>query len=78
MTKPPETRIGASAAVLHGGRLLSPARYHEAALIAGLTGVGMAAGRAFSAVPLYRLATCWLPIAPGWLAWRALLRREYV
>jgi hypothetical protein len=22
--------------------------------------------------------TYWLPIAPGWLAWRALLRREYV
>jgi glycosyltransferase 2 family protein len=50
----------------------------EAALIAGLTGVGMAAGPAFSAVLLYRLATYWLPIAPGWLAWRALLRREYV
>jgi undecaprenyl-diphosphatase len=50
----------------------------EAALIAGLTGVGMAAGPAFSAVLLYRLATYWLPIAPGWLAWRTLLRREYV
>jgi glycosyltransferase 2 family protein len=50
----------------------------EAALIAGLTGVGMAAGPAFSAVLLYRLATYWLPIVPGWLAWRALLRREYV
>jgi glycosyltransferase 2 family protein len=49
-----------------------------AARIAGLTGVGMAAGPAFSAVLLYRLATYWLPIAPGWLAWRALLRREYV
>src|SRR5512135_3459214 len=30
MTKPPETRIGASAAaVQHGGRLLSPARYRH-------------------------------------------------
>jgi glycosyltransferase 2 family protein len=50
----------------------------EAALVAGLTGAGMAAGPAVSAVLLYRLATYWLPVAPGWLSWRALLRREYV
>jgi glycosyltransferase 2 family protein len=50
----------------------------EAALVAGLTGVGVAAGPAVSAVLLYRLATYWLPIAPGWLAWRVLQRREYV
>jgi glycosyltransferase 2 family protein len=50
----------------------------EAALIAGLTGVGMQAGPAVSAVLLYRLATYWLPVAPGWLSWRALVRREYV
>jgi len=24
------------------------------------------------------LATYWLPVAPGWLSWRALPRREYV
>ena len=48
----------------------------EAALVAGLTGVGMLA--AVSAVLLYRLATYWLPVGPGWLSWRALLRREYV
>ncbi len=50
----------------------------EAALVAGLTGVGMAAGPAVSAVLLYRLATYWLPIAPGWLSWRVLQRWEYV
>jgi undecaprenyl-diphosphatase len=50
----------------------------EAALVAGLTGVGMQAGPAVSAVVLYRLATYWLPVAPGWLSWRALLRRGYV
>jgi len=50
----------------------------EAALVAGLTGVGMAAGSAVSAVLLYRLATYWLPVAPGWLCWRVLQRREYV
>jgi undecaprenyl-diphosphatase len=38
----------------------------------------MQAGPAVSAVLLYRLATYWLPVAPGWLAWRALLRRDYV
>jgi glycosyltransferase 2 family protein len=50
----------------------------EAALVAGLTGVGMAAGPAVSAVLLYRLAIYWLPVAPGWLCWRVLQRREYV
>ena len=50
----------------------------EAALIAGLRGVGMAAGPAVSAVLLYRLATYWLPVLPGWLSWRFLQRREYL
>ena len=50
----------------------------EAALIAGLTGVGMLSGPAVSAVLLFRLATYWLPVAPGWLSWRALQRREYI
>jgi len=50
----------------------------EAALVAGLTGTGMLAGPAISAVLVYRLATYWLPVAPGWLAWRGLQRREYV
>ena len=50
----------------------------EAALIAGLTGVGMQSGPAVSAVLLYRLATYWLPVAPGWLSWRVLQRRGYV
>jgi uncharacterized protein (TIRG00374 family) len=50
----------------------------EAALVAGLTGVGMAAGPAVSAVLLYRLTTYWLPVAPGWLSWRVLQRCEYV
>ena len=48
----------------------------EAALVAGLTGAGMLAGPAVSAVLVYRLATYWLPVAPGWLSWRVLQRRE--
>ncbi len=50
----------------------------EAALVAGLTGVGMQAGPAVSAVLLYRLAAYWLPVLPGWLCWRFLQHREYV
>ena len=50
----------------------------EAALVAGLTGVGMQARPAVSAVLLYRLATCWLPVLPDWLCWRFLQHRGYV
>lgn len=43
----------------------------EAALIAGLTGFGLASGPAVAAVLSFRLLTFWLPILPGWfsLAW---------
>ncbi len=50
----------------------------EAALVAGLTGVGMQAGPAVSAVLVYRISTYWLPVLPGWLSWRFLQRRGYV
>jgi undecaprenyl-diphosphatase len=50
----------------------------EAALVAGLTGVGLSTGPAVSAVLTYRLATYWLPVLPGWLSWQLLLRRSYV
>jgi undecaprenyl-diphosphatase len=50
----------------------------EAALVAGLTGVGMQPGPAVSAVLTYRLATYWLPVLPGWLAWVYLQRKEYL
>jgi undecaprenyl-diphosphatase len=50
----------------------------EAALVAGLTGVGMASGLAVSTVLTYRLVTYWLPVLPGWLAWHVLQRRSYV
>ncbi len=50
----------------------------EAALIAGLTGVGMSPGPAVSAVLTYRLSTYWLPIIPGWLSLRLLQRRDYL
>ncbi|MBD8077931.1 hypothetical protein [Cellulosimicrobium arenosum] len=48
----------------------------EAVLVASLTGVGLDATTALAAVVLYRLATFWLPIAPGAVAFRSLTRRE--
>ena len=50
----------------------------EALLTAGLTGLGISSGAAVSAVLIYRLATYWLPVLPGWLFWRLLQRMDYV
>jgi glycosyltransferase 2 family protein len=48
----------------------------EVALIAGLRAAGMPSEEAVPAVFLYRLATFWLPILPGYLAYVVLQRRE--
>jgi uncharacterized protein (TIRG00374 family) len=50
----------------------------EAALVAGLTGIGLPPGPAVSAVLTYRLATYWLPVLPGWICLRILQKRDYV
>ena len=50
----------------------------EAALVAGLTGVGLSPGAAVSSVLTYRLATYWLPVVPGWVSLSFLQRRNYV
>ncbi|MGY1785071.1 lysylphosphatidylglycerol synthase domain-containing protein [Geodermatophilus sp. SYSU D00698] len=50
----------------------------EAALIAGLVGVGMDHTVAVPAVFLYRIATFWLPVLPGWAAFAWLRRERYV
>jgi glycosyltransferase 2 family protein len=50
----------------------------EAALIAGLTGLGLSSGAAVSAVITYRLATYWLPVVPGWASLNVLQRRDYI
>ena len=47
-------------------------------LIAGLAGLGISSGAAFSAVLIYRLATYWLPVPPGWLCLRQLQTMDYV
>ena len=48
----------------------------EVTLIAGLTAAGMASEAAVPAVFLYRLATFWLPILPGYIAYVVLQRRQ--
>jgi undecaprenyl-diphosphatase len=47
----------------------------EAALAAGLTALGLASDVAVPAVFLYRLATFWVPVLPGWLGFTILQRR---
>jgi glycosyltransferase 2 family protein len=44
----------------------------EAALVAGLTALGVPTGPAVAGVLAFRLLTFWLPILPGWFAYRAL------
>ena len=48
----------------------------EVALIAGLTAAGMTSEAAVPAVFLYRIATFWLPILPGYVAYVMLQRRD--
>ena len=50
----------------------------EAALIGGLVAAGMDKAVAVPAVFLFRLATFWLPILPGWLSFTWLQRHDYV
>jgi uncharacterized membrane protein YbhN (UPF0104 family) len=44
----------------------------EAALVAGLTAAGTPTAPAVAAVLAFRLLTYWLPVLPGWLAYRRL------
>ena len=49
-----------------------------AALVAGLTGVGIDGAVAVSAVVVFRFATFWFPLLPGWFAFHALERRDAI
>jgi glycosyltransferase 2 family protein len=49
----------------------------EAALVAGLTGVGVAAGPAVAGVLAFRLVTFWAPTIPGFFAFRVVRRRGW-
>lgn len=46
----------------------------EATLAAGLSSAGMRTDTAIGAVLLFRIATFWLPLVPGWFAFTALQR----
>jgi uncharacterized protein (TIRG00374 family) len=46
----------------------------EAALVAGLAGIGIPAAHAIPAVVVFRFATFWLPIPIGWLSYQGLQR----
>jgi uncharacterized membrane protein YbhN (UPF0104 family)/tRNA A-37 threonylcarbamoyl transferase component Bud32 len=48
----------------------------EAALVAALSGYGMADSAAVSAVLTFRLATYWVPMIPGWIMFQQMQRRE--
>jgi uncharacterized membrane protein YbhN (UPF0104 family) len=50
----------------------------EAALITGLTATGVPDELAVPAVLVYRVATFWLPVLPGWLAFTLLTRRGVI
>ena len=50
----------------------------EVALSTGLAAAGMPSAAAVSAVLLFRLATFWLPVPVGWLAFQWLQRRDAI
>jgi undecaprenyl-diphosphatase len=50
----------------------------EATLVAGLRGANLAGSAALGAVLLFRVATFWLPILPGILAFRYLERTDQI
>jgi uncharacterized protein (TIRG00374 family) len=50
----------------------------EAALISGFAAAGVPHAIGVPSVFLYRLATFWLPILPGWLCFRWLKRNDYL
>ncbi len=50
----------------------------EVALSTGLAAAGMASAAAISAVLLFRIATFWLPVPIGWLAFHWLQRQDVI
>lgn len=50
----------------------------EAAAVVGLTALGIPAGPNVAGVLAFRLATFWLPIVPGWIAFRVSHQRGVI
>ncbi len=80
-----DTSVAAAGAVYLAGMAVASAApvpggigAMEAALISGLTAVGVPGEIAIPGVFLYRLVTFWLPILPGWLAFTRLQRADAI
>ncbi|NBO46520.1 MAG: hypothetical protein EBU85_05860, partial [Actinobacteria bacterium] len=50
----------------------------EAIMSAALAAAGLDVSTALSATLLFRLVTFWLPVIPGWAAFRYLTNRRYI
>jgi uncharacterized membrane protein YbhN (UPF0104 family) len=50
----------------------------EAALVASLLSIGTPAGSALAVALLYRLASYWLPILPGYVCFQIALKKRYI
>src|ERR671938_129446 len=50
----------------------------EVALAAGLVAVGVPSGAAVAAVLIYQLLTFWLPLIPGFVAFRYLQAKQHI
>lgn len=77
--------IGAAVAVYLGAGILGTVAPTpggigavEAALVAGLSAVGVPSSSALLAALLYRLVTFWLPTLPGWLSFQFLQSRNAI
>ncbi len=80
-----EVGIGAVALVYLGGAVftaVSPTPGGlgavEAAMVAGLTFVGVGSAAAVAGVLVFRLLTFWFPTLPGWFALQALRNRDHL
>lgn len=80
----PHRALAAALATMVGGTVASAAPTPggigavEAALVASLSSVGVAASTAVPAVLLYRLLYTWLPFLVGWWQYRSLVREGQV
>lgn len=77
--------IGAAVAVYLGAGLLGTVAPTpggigavEAALVAGLSAVGVPSGSALLAALLYRVVTFWLPTIPGWFCFQHLQNKNAI
>lgn len=80
-----DVSIGAAVAVYLGAGLLGTVAPTpggigavEAALVAGLSAVGVQPGPALLAALLYRVVTFWLPTVPGWFCFQHLQKKNAI